>query len=313
MAYNGTRLRPEHLKFQKYLWKENLCPTSPTEVRVVATLIYGVKPSGQQCQVSLEKLSDFFLEKKQCLAGANALKNSTYVDDIISGQETREECRQVADEISKILAKGSMAVKAFTFSGQQPSEKVSADGTNVGLAGYLWAPKGDHIQLDIGPPRLGKARRGRRPDPVAGEFKTALASCFTKRVLTGLVASVFDPIGLATPITAGLKLDLHELCKLQLDWDDVVPLELLSKWADNMKKIQSLREVVYKRTVIPVDAKELKVELLVATDGSQHVGIAAVYGRVLRTNSEHSCQLIVYISPSPATGQGRTQDRPTGV
>ena len=292
MAYNGTRLRPEHLKFQKYLWKENLCPTSPTEVRVVATLIYGVKPSGQQCQVSLEKLSDFFLEKKQCLAGANALKNSTYVDDIISGQETREECRQVADEISKILAKGSMAVKAFTFSGQQPSEKVSADGTNVGLAGYLWAPKGDHIQLDIGPPRLGKARRGRRPDPVAGEFKTALASCFTKRVLTGLVASVFDPIGLATPITAGLKLDLHELCKLQLDWDDVVPLELLSKWADNMKKIQSLREVVYKRTVIPVDAKELKVELLVATDASQHVGIAAVYGRVLRTNGEYSCQLI---------------------
>ena len=32
MAYNGTRLRPEHLKFQKYPWKENLCPTSPTEV-----------------------------------------------------------------------------------------------------------------------------------------------------------------------------------------------------------------------------------------------------------------------------------------
>ena len=100
------------------------------------------------------------------------------------------------------------------------------------------------------------------------------------------MASIFDPIGLATPVTAGLKLDLHELCKLQLDWDDVVPPELLDKWADNMKKIQSLKEVVYQRTVIPVDAKELKVDLLVATDASQHIGIAAVYGRVLRNNGE---------------------------
>ena len=292
MAYNGTRLRPEHLKFQKYLWKEDLCPANPTEVRFVATLIYGVKPSGQQCQVSLEKLSDHFLEKERCQVGAEVLKNSTYVDDIISGQETHAACQQVAEEISEILAKGSMAVKSFTFSGQPPSDKVSADGTHVGLAGYLWAPEDDNIQLDIGPPRLGKARRGRRPDPVSGEYKAALAACFTKRVLTGLVASIFDPIGLATPVTAGLKLDLHELCKLQLDWDDVVPPELLDKWADNMKKIQSLKEVVYQRTVIPVDAKELKVDLLVATDASQHIGIAAVYGRVLRNNGEYSCQLI---------------------
>ncbi len=45
-------------------------------------------------------------------------------------------------------------------------------------------------------------------------------------MLTGLVAGVFDPLGLATPITGGFKLDLHQLCELKLDWDDKVPEEL---------------------------------------------------------------------------------------
>jgi hypothetical protein len=39
MAYNGTRLRPEHLKFQKYLWKDDLDPANSTEVMYVMTLI----------------------------------------------------------------------------------------------------------------------------------------------------------------------------------------------------------------------------------------------------------------------------------
>jgi hypothetical protein len=54
----------------------------------------------------------------------------------------------------------------------------------------------------------------RRPEPVTGDYKEALRPSFTQRVLTGLVAGVFDPLGLATPITAGFKLDLHQLCEL---------------------------------------------------------------------------------------------------
>jgi len=76
MAYNGTKLRPEHYKYQKYLWKEDLLPENPTKTMFVATLIYGVKPSGQQCQVSLEKLAAHFREKGECLEGAYVLEHT---------------------------------------------------------------------------------------------------------------------------------------------------------------------------------------------------------------------------------------------
>ena len=193
----------------------------------MSTLIYGVKPSGHQCQVSIERLADHFLESGECELGASVLKETTYVDDILSSQDSKRECVRVADNIRRILGKGSMCVKCFTFSREHPSENVSADGEHVGLAGYLCAPASDMIKLDIGPIRLRKAKRGWRPEPVVGDLKSALKTCFTKKILTGLVAGVFDPLGLVTPITAGLKLDLHELCARQLDWDDQVPTELL--------------------------------------------------------------------------------------
>jgi hypothetical protein len=77
MAFNGTKLRPEYLKYQKYLWKDNLLPENPTKVMYATTLIHGVKPSGQQTQVSLEKLAAHHRNHGKYVEGATLLENGT--------------------------------------------------------------------------------------------------------------------------------------------------------------------------------------------------------------------------------------------
>ena len=293
MEYNGTSLKPEYYKFQRYLWREMLDNSMPITTMFVTTLIYGVKPSGAQCQASLEKLAEHSIEEGRHLEGARVLKEEVYVDDIMASATTREEVDVMIKGVEEILEMGSMKVKAFTISGEPPAEAVSADGIHVGLGGYLWRPESDQLLLAIGPLRLGKARRGKLAQPVTGDFGEALKACFTRRTVTGLVARVFDPLGLATPITASLKLDLHDLCHRKLDWDDPIPVELLSVWSENMCKIQELRDVVFKRTVIPTDAASAQVDLLVAVDASQHLGVAAVYARVKRRSGTYSCQLML--------------------
>jgi hypothetical protein len=131
------------------------------------------------------------------------------------------------------------------------------------------------------------------PAPITGDFAEALRSCFTHRTLTGLVAGIFDPLGLATPITAGLKLDLHELCALKLDWDDPVPDLYLGKWAGTMEINQELKQVTFRRAVIPPDAANTNIHLLVFTDSSQNLGVVAIFGRVLRKCGRFSCQLLM--------------------
>ena len=202
MAYNGTWLQPGHIKFQKYLWKQGLEEKMPTTVMYVLTLIYGVKPSGGQCQVSIEKLAAHFKMQGLYVDAASVLEEDVYVDDIISSQDSVQDCYEVATGIREVLAAGSLSVKAFTFSGQKPEEAVSADGLHVGVAGYLWRPEDDLLLLDIGPPRLGKAKRGKMPEPVVGDFGSALRKCFTRRTLAGVTARVVDPLGLATPASS---------------------------------------------------------------------------------------------------------------
>jgi hypothetical protein len=113
---------------------------------------------------------------------------------------------------------------------------------------------------------MGMARRSRQPEPVTGDFMEACEPCFTMRMLTGLVAANLDLSGLVTLITAGLKLDMHELCALRLDWGYPVPIQ--HKVAVNMKRIQALSSLYFQRTVIKDNAANTGFKLQVTTEVS---------------------------------------------
>ena len=45
----------------------------------------------------------------------------------------------------------------------------------------------------------------------------------TKRSVLKIIARIFDPLGLITPITTPLKVFLQKLFKQHLDWDEDLP------------------------------------------------------------------------------------------
>ena len=73
-----------------------------------------------------------------------------------------------------------------------------------------------------------------------GYFGEALLQNFTRQNLLSKVAGIYDPISLVTPITSCLKLDLHDLCLENLNWDDQIQDTYPEKWIKNLKDIQSL-------------------------------------------------------------------------
>ena len=293
MAYNGVKLSAEHYRYQRYLWKEDLNPSNPIVVMIIRTLIYGVKPSGNLTMAAFEKLAEYCkLHHPEHLRGAVVLSEDAYMDDILHSEDSPEDCQAVATSLDFTLNLGSMSVKEYTFSGSVPSEKVSADGKTVGLVGMLWDPVNDTISLDIKELYLGKPRRGKLPATVQGDIGTALKDVFTRRVTVGKVNGVFDPLGLATPITARFKLNLHELCKLNLDWDDRIPDDYLHVWVKNLQDIQGLREIKFRRPVIPPDAANTNVEFITSVDASATIAIAVVHSRVQLITGKYHVQLV---------------------
>ena len=293
MAYNGLKLTPDFFRYQQYLWKPELNPDNPTVEMVVKTLIYGVRPSGNQTMAGFALLANHCLENyPEHATAAAALKEDAYMDDILTTADTPEDCKKLAHGIEFILGKGSMGVKAFTFSGEEPSDKVSADGSNIGLLGYLWDPVKDEIKLDIKELYFGKAKRGKLPEKVKGNLKDALKLTFNRRTLSSKLGGAYDPLGLATPVIAKIKLDLHAVCKGGYGWDDQLPENILETWVQNITTLQDLRDVTFKRTVVPEDAANLDVELLVSVDASEKIAISAVHSRILKKDGTYHCQLI---------------------
>ena len=60
----------------------------------------------------------------------------------------------------------------------------------------------------------------------------------TKRNILKLSAMFFDPLGLISPITLQSKLIFKQLCIEKLEWDVIIPKDILSKW---MNLIDELR------------------------------------------------------------------------
>ena len=56
--YNCVKLKTEHWCFQRYLWEENLDMGKTPEEKIIKTLIYGVKPSGNLAERSIRETAD---------------------------------------------------------------------------------------------------------------------------------------------------------------------------------------------------------------------------------------------------------------
>ena len=69
----------------------------------------------------------------------------------------------------------------------------------------------------------------------------------TKRGLLSLVSSIFDPLGIVTPSLIEPKLIIQELWRQQIDWDELLPLELHSRWMAWKTSISSLSDVTINR------------------------------------------------------------------
>ena len=293
MAYNSVRLDPNYYAFQKYLWKEECDSSNELMVFVIVTLIYGVICSGGMTTAGICKTADHTIENyPEHAQGAAVLKTAIYVDDVAQPTDTEEESRRLAESVMFTLAQASMKVKDFTFVGSPPSDKVSADGSSIGLLGYTWWPVEDKVGIAIKPLFFGKMKRGKTPGPVVGDVQQALRQNFDRRTLTGKAAEVFDPIGLTTPITARFKMNLSEIVSLKLGWDDPIPEKFLDVWTNNLDDMQRIKTIRFPRSFIHPDAVSNRVELIISVDASKDIAVAAAHARSELPDGSFDCRLI---------------------
>lgn len=104
----------------------------------------------------------------------------------------------------------------------------------------------------------------------------------TKRNILSVSASVFDPLGMLSPVTAKLKPLFQLLCKDKLDWDDLIPKAIEEVWLKFLSELKNLKEVRSFRYVFSNNFHSgFRVELHGFCDSSKELYCAVVCLRLV--------------------------------
>ena len=284
--YNSVKLHEEHWCLQRYIWHQDLDPTKIPEEKVIKTLIYGVKSSGNQAERGLRETAKLSQDEYPDIN--QIVSKDIYVDDCISGGNSLRQTSKLADDLEIVLNRGGFHLKGITFSKKDPPESLSSDRKSISVAGMLWFPKDDEISLDIKEMNFAKKRRGRKPTSTINVIPSKL----TRRHCVSKVSEIFDLTGKVTPLTAAMKLDLHDLVKQNLDWDDAIPDNLQPIWDSHFQMMNEIKTIKYQRAVIPDNAINTNAETLDFGDASKDIACVAIYARFKRQDGSYSCQLV---------------------
>ena len=158
--YNTVKLNPSHWTLQRYIWEDELNPSKIPHEKVIKTLIYGIRSSGNQAERALRQVSETF--KDQYPDANRILQEDVFVDDCVTGDINHDETSKRAGELEVITSKGSFKLKGITLSGADPPSHLTNDGVSVGVGGMKWYSKSDEISISMSELNFAPKRRGKK-------------------------------------------------------------------------------------------------------------------------------------------------------
>lgn len=155
----------------------------------------------------------------------NGIRENIYVDNVITGKDTVDEAVSFYREAKQIFRKASMNLRDWMSNDELVMTQIP-DGDKAGhgpmkILGLTWLVQNDMLCLE-------------KPKPVPAK------QTLTKRVVLKRIASVYDPLGLFSPVTLQGKIFLQSLWNKKIPWDEQVPTEDQNQWLKIDTDLQEL-------------------------------------------------------------------------
>ena len=114
----------------------------------------------------------------------------------------------------------------------------------------------------------------------------------TKRSVLKFSARIFDPLGLVSPLVIRLKLLFRSLCTDNVDWDDPIEGDALTKWKSLIAEFGCVNQIRVPRCYFRGSLKPVSIELHGFSDASAQAYGAVVYLRAVYEDESISSTII---------------------
>ncbi|XP_060575739.1 uncharacterized protein LOC132733143 [Ruditapes philippinarum] len=264
-AFLQIGLQPNQRDVTRFLWlKDTINPSvSPSNIQEYRfrRVPFGVISSPFLLGATVETHLDSYKSDV-----ARKLKNDIYVDNVITGSENESEAILLYKEAKQMFTDASMNLREWLSNSDIVNEIIPredrAEQSVISVLGHIWNSKNDTIAV--------------KPIKVLNTNTE-----ISKRSILKVIASVFDPLGLFSPIILRGKLLLQDLWSRNLDWDDPVEdTETKLSWTSLRLDLYKLSEYTLPRCLAVSQTDEhIEYHLLCFCDASSKSYSAVVYLR----------------------------------
>ena len=278
--YNAIATTEKERHLRRLLWRDLDVDVKP-KVYGVDTVMFGDKPAAAISATAISQTAEMFKYIDE--DAALKIQNDIYVDDITTGASNVADANNLKIKIKEILGLGGFYVKGFVMTGDTAEESISLLGTGeVGrILGIGWIPGEDKFVAKVKINVSKKFKGARREMDLDEHAISELANRkLSRRMLLSITNSCYDPLGLVSPITVQLKIELRKLYskELGLSWDEDVPEDIKKTWVKLIKILKNVEGMKSRRCVHEPDSR-LDPELIVFCDGSPLAMCSAAYIR----------------------------------
>ena len=211
---------------------------------------------------------------------ANFLRNDFYVDDGLKSVKIKEDATRLITKSEAICARAGLRLHKFASNSVEVLEAVPVDDCAKEIKdldlrhdtlpiqrslGTCWCMESDTFKFRI----------------------TLKDKPFTRRGILSTVSSLYDPLGIVSPVVLKGKLMLRELVQQKADWDDPVPEEMRPRWEKWRAELKELEKLEIQRCVKPPNFRELKsAEIHSFADASQFAVGQVSYLRLVNEDAQ---------------------------
>lgn len=256
-------------------------PDEPVRVFRVVSMTQGTICAPSLAQFvknsNAEQYEENYPEAVKCI------KDAHYMDDVLDSLPSEELAIEVAKDVQMIHANAGFKLKRWISNSTRVMQQLNSEevpeelslqlnsDTSERILGMYWNIKSDTFTFKLNFARID-------PDIVN------LRRIPTKREVLKTYMSVFDPMGLLTPIVLNTKTLLQRIWREGYDWDQKVSQEIFEKWSNCMHEMKKAENVKIPRLYGIYDNGKVEIELHTFSDAGEEAFAAVSYLRFIPKN-----------------------------
>ena len=223
---------------------------------------------------SVESAFQTYSISKQMMkeAGLNLRKwktNSSELLSLIKEKESNQGTHSCKPNLTIVEEEQSYAQSSTTLLNPEVNELYNK------LLGVMWDNQSDEFVIDLSE---------------LSDYVKDLPE--TKRSVLRLSARIFDPLGLVSPLVIRLKLLFRSLCTNNVNWDDSIEGEALSRWRSLINEFSCVNQIKVPRCYFRSSLNPILIELHGFSDISAQAYGAVVYLRAVYKNGSISSTIM---------------------